>query len=57
MGEISEMILEGILCELCGVFIGDAVEHPRKCTTCRRQTQGARRKKKTKKENGNGHNL
>jgi len=23
MGEITEMILDGTLCELCGVFMGD----------------------------------
>ena len=57
MGEITEMVLDGILCELCGVFIGDAVGNPRKCITCRRQTQGERRKKKVKKENKSGNNL
>ncbi len=57
MGEITEMVLDGILCELCGVFIGDAVGHPRKCITCRRQTQGERRKKKVKKENKSGNNI
>ena len=57
MGEITEMILEGILCELCGVYIDDNFKGiPRKCKNCRRQTQGERRKK-TKKENKSGHNL
>lgn len=29
MGEISEMMMEGILCQCCGVFLGDG-EHPEK---------------------------
>ena len=57
MGEITEMILEGVLCELCGVYIDDNSSGiPRKCKNCRRQTQGERRKK-TKKEAKSGHNL
>ena len=49
MGEVTEMILEGILCELCGVYIDDNPPGvPRKCKNCRRQTQGERRKKKTR---------
>jgi len=34
MGEIAEMKLEGILCECCGEYIGDAVGYPRRCKTC-----------------------
>lgn len=34
MGEIVEMILEGELCELCGVYIGKPVGHPRLCADC-----------------------
>lgn len=58
MGELSDMVLEGILCELCGVYIDDNSQGiPRKCKNCRRQTQGERRKKKPKKENTSGNNL
>lgn len=36
MGEIAEMILEGILCEQCGMFIdGEEVGFPRLCDFCR----------------------
>jgi hypothetical protein len=28
MGEISEMILEGLLCEVCGVYLQDYEEKP-----------------------------
>ena len=35
MGEVTEMILEGILCELCGVYIDDDPPGvPRKCKNC-----------------------
>jgi len=34
MGEIVEMILEGILCEHCGVYIGEPVGHVRYCEDC-----------------------
>lgn len=35
MGEIAEMMLEGILCESCGVFLGgDAAGYPRYCADC-----------------------
>lgn len=37
MGEIAEMILVGILCEQCGIFINDGVipGHPRTCESCK----------------------
>lgn len=36
MGDISEMIMEGIFCENCGTYIDDGEEpgHPRKCEDC-----------------------
>jgi hypothetical protein len=37
LGEITEMILKGILCEECGGLVGDeleAVGYPRKCDSC-----------------------
>lgn len=34
MGEIAEMMLEGILCEGCGEYLEDAVGYPRRCTCC-----------------------
>lgn len=36
MGEIAEMMLDGTLCEGCGVFLdGDAEGFPRRCEDCR----------------------
>jgi hypothetical protein len=35
MGEITEMILEGILCEQCGAWIDEEFSgSPRKCDHC-----------------------
>ena len=35
MGEATEAILEGMLCESCGSFIdGEAPGHPRQCEEC-----------------------
>jgi len=36
MGDVAEMILDGVLCECCGMFIGEGVGHPRDCKDCRR---------------------
>ena len=37
MGEIAEMMLDGIMCETCGEIIDDGEEagHPRQCAGCR----------------------
>ena len=35
MGLIAEMVVDGILCEACGVLIdGDEVGYPRSCNDC-----------------------
>ena len=34
MGDIADMILEGILCEICGTFLGDPIGHPETCDDC-----------------------
>ena len=35
MGEVTEMKMEGILCERCGAYMGEEVGHPRKCESCK----------------------
>lgn len=35
MGEITELMLEGVLCEICGGFVGDPVGFPRQCEECK----------------------
>jgi Zn finger protein HypA/HybF involved in hydrogenase expression len=37
MGEVADMMLDGTLCEGCGIFMGDDVGYPRKCPDCERQ--------------------
>lgn len=32
MGDIADMMLDGTLCECCGVYVGEAVGHPRYCS-------------------------
>jgi hypothetical protein len=34
MGDIADMMLDGTLCEGCGVFMGEAVDFPRLCRSC-----------------------
>lgn len=37
MGEIADMIIEGVLCEQCGAYVGDEVGFPRSCPDCERE--------------------
>jgi len=39
MSECVEMILEGITCELCGVYIGEECGYPRKCIECLKELE------------------
>lgn len=50
MGDISEMMLDGTLCETCGEFIGEPVGYPRYCGGCRPR----KKKNKNKKKNREG---
>jgi len=34
MGEIADLMLDGILCEQCGVYIGEAIGYTRNCQNC-----------------------
>lgn len=34
MGEIAEAMLNGELCQMCGVYMGDSCGHPRTCGDC-----------------------
>lgn len=45
MGEIAEMILEGILCQSCGAYIDDYYAgFPRTCGFCRELEKEEKRK-------------
>lgn len=48
MGEIADMMLEGVLCETCGEYIGDEVGYPRRCAAC--EASESTERKKTKKQ-------
>ncbi len=37
MGEIADMMLDGTLCEGCGVYMGDDCGYSRRCAGCRKQ--------------------
>jgi len=50
MGEIADMVLEGILCQVCGVLMEDLVVegqeelsegpgYPQTCPACQRETE------------------
>lgn len=34
MGEIADMMLDGTLCECCGVYLGSDNDYPTKCADC-----------------------
>lgn len=36
MGDIAEMMLAGVLCEICGVYLGKETGHPRQCKKCKK---------------------
>lgn len=38
MGEITDMILDGTLCQECGVYMGDPVGYPVTCGACNSDT-------------------
>lgn len=48
MGDIAEMIVDGDLCQECGVFIEDEPSpgHPRSCADCERDAQRADARKR-----------
>ncbi|MFP3390646.1 hypothetical protein [Brevibacillus sp. SIMBA_040] len=39
MGEVAEMILSGLLCQVCGTYMDDLQEpgHPRTCDDCKEE--------------------
>jgi hypothetical protein len=37
MGDIADMILDGTLCELCGIYLGKPCDHPKKCKECKKE--------------------
>ena len=50
MGEIAEMMLDGTMCECCGVFIGRSVGYPRYCRGCQVDAPPAPKAQKKEKK-------
>lgn len=42
MGEIAEMMLDGTLCEGCGVYLGSDSGFPTYCSACRRDQKSSK---------------
>jgi len=52
MGEAVEFMLDGILCQVCGVFIdGESPGYPRTCEGCEEEERKRRRKNGKKNKN------
>lgn len=39
MGEMAELVIEGVVCEGCGVFLGEPVGFPQRCAACERPSE------------------
>ena len=48
MGDIADMILDGDLCEGCGVYLGGGDGYARKCAACSDEEPKKKKKKKKK---------
>jgi len=55
MGDIADSIIDGVLCEWCGEYIGNAVGYPRKCSSCKSEEK-ARNKKRSKGKRNQSYN-
>ena len=40
MSDYTDDVLDGLMCEICGVFMGESVGYPRKCQTCNHRNKG-----------------
>ena len=40
VSEIVDLLLDGLVCEQCGIHLAEAVGYPRKCRTCEGLTDG-----------------
>ena len=50
MGDVTEMILDGILCDSCGGYTGKACGHPTKCSSCSPKKRHRRYKSKRRSD-------
>jgi hypothetical protein len=40
MGDWADLMLDGVVCQSCGVYLGDAVGYPRSCANCESVSHG-----------------
>lgn len=52
MGEYADMMLDGTLCEGCGVYLGADSGYPMRCRSCRADRSREVQIADTKKKNG-----
>ena len=52
MGEIAEMMIDGTLCEGCGVYLGDGQGFPRYCGSCAGNSFSSTYEREMKASNG-----
>lgn len=39
MGEIAEMMLDGTLCQYCGIYLGANTDYPVSCSICEEEEE------------------
>ena len=50
MGDIAEAMIDGLMCQVCGIFMHESVGYPRTCQDCGGDFAGVPVKKKRKKK-------
>lgn len=53
MGEVAEMMMDGTLCQTCGVFVGEPDGYPRECNHCERESAKDRKAARQKAHEAN----
>lgn len=65
MGDIADMMIDGMMCETCGEYLGEGEGYPTQCASCKEENQEETKEKikcsicnkKCKGEEGlNAHN-
>lgn len=57
MGEIADMMLDGTLCQCCGVFIGSNNGYPTYCDSCQLDLEREDKPVVPKKRKKRNHNI
>lgn len=53
MGEIAEMMLEGALCQVCGVYLSEGDGYPVSCNSC----SGEQKNRTKERKQSNAHRM